>query len=173
MKTATRIVHLLLVACTTGAFAVACSCGEEQKPPKPAAQPAQPAPPAATPAPPVRPPPGPAKVPSLREQLEKKVSLPPFYPKDAPAYPGTTPSEAGTRQGRIYATFSTTDGIDEVTGWTQEFLDSNGWRVLPAQPMGAGSVLQGQKSGRVIAVMISTLKVDGEPHTLMMVSVTP
>lgn len=168
-----RLAQLLIVAIVATAFTAACSCGTEEG--VETAQPTQPSEPAkqAPPLPKPAPAPKPNAPRSVEEQLAKAVEMPDFYPDDAPAYPGVNPSRVAREAGRVQATFSTDDPVNEVTDWLLEDLEGRGWTGVTTTEIEGSSVVQGFSGRRSISVLLSSIESGGKPVTLMIVSVAP
>jgi len=166
-----RLASPLVAVLTALAMSPWIGCGDDEpaKPPTPAAQ----APPAQKPQPVAKLPKQPPK--SVKEQLAVSVALPDYYPKDAPVYPGTTPSYAGWQSGRVSAVFSTPDSSDDVVEWTTDFLESNGWEQVQSTQMDTGRFVQGFKldEDRKISALVSKFHDGDEEVTLIVISTDP
>lgn len=150
-----------------------CSCGEPAPPPAPTPSPSQ-----ARPAPIPRTTPAPVKVDpptSLREQLAEEVDLPRSYPEDAPRYPGARASTTEWRSGRLNVIFSSSDPVDQVTKWMEDFYSEHGWSDIQSTDMPQGKILLGFKmdEGRKLAVLMGAVEEEGEKATVITVTADP
>lgn len=177
---AMRIVSLALV---TLAFAfTGCSCEE------PASEPASKEPAAArttesaVPAPPPRPAepdrvplrtprPAPSPDASPADQLRFDAGLPSFYPGDAPQYPGSTTSQSGQLpNGEVTVMFGSEDDLDEVVAFLADDLIDQGWQTEGTAEVPDGVLIEGNKGGRKIAVMVRRIG-EGRPEAITMIAV--
>jgi hypothetical protein len=160
----------------TGALALVLfsgcgGCGEEE--PASSPQKAVAPTPAPTPKPRVT---QPAQTPgaSIAAQIKKSVKLPPYYPSDAPVYPGAKANSLEQAGGRISAVFSSTDSADTVTSWMNDFFASEGWENVTSNEVPSlGTNMQGSKGGRRLSVLVASADADGETVTLFMVATDP
>ena len=74
---------------------------------------------------------------------------------------------------RVSGIFSTSDSPDKVAAWMNDFLASENWQNITSVDMPNGTVMQGQKGGRALAVMVSALDSGGEALTLVNVAADP
>jgi hypothetical protein len=162
MKISDRRLWIVLLGCLGMAAVNGCTCAEEPAPPppQPAARPA-PQPSDSAPPPPERRGPG-----TIEEQIAKEVELPPYYPGDAPIYPGARANTSTTGYGRVQAVFSTPDSQDQVLEWYRTALDEQGWQNLTETEAGEHKVITVDQGRRRFSIMVTA----AAGHTLIIVS---
>jgi hypothetical protein len=111
---------------------------------------------------------------ALRKELRTKVELPDYYPGDAPIYPGTMTNNAGRRNGRVTAVFSTEDSTEVVSEYILAKLGSLDWTDVSVHEMPNGHVIHAVKEVREISVLVSSMDEGTEYElTMMVVAVDP
>ncbi|HKA16002.1 MAG TPA: hypothetical protein VKH41_13355 [Myxococcota bacterium] len=78
--------------------------------------------------------------------------IPEGYPSDVPVYPGATPGASMAMPGLgVFATFVSSDAIDQVQTYYRGELGKNGWSVTNS-PDGSG--LDASKGNRSVQVRL-------------------
>ena len=165
-----------VVVSLLAALGVVIACGGEDAPSSPLGPAASEAP-RARPAPlrPSRPAPDPSE-PSQAgvfpaKELRRDADIPDYYPDDAPRYPGATASQAAlSPDGKANMLFGSDDSVDEVASYLAEFLPEHGWNMGAADPAPVGVLIEGDKAGREIKVMVRRFS-EGSPDAVTMIAV--
>jgi len=106
----------------------------------------------------------------MRRQLRTEVELPDSYPDDAPMYPGALTNNAGRRNGRVTAVFSTEDGTEQVAAYLTAKIAAQGWKLFDTTEMPNGSVMNATKNDRRLSLLISSMD-EGTEYELTMIIV--
>ena len=151
---------------------IACGGDEPPKPDPATAKPetAKPAP-APTPREEPRPPEG--MPPPLKEAMEERIEVPSDYPEDGLVYPGAHASSSTRRGTRLSVMFSSTDPVEDVISYTEDFLGKQAWEHIDRVDMPNGTLIRADKDGeRGVAILISDLE-EADAGTLIAVAIDP
>ena len=167
-------------ACVS-ALAFVVACGGDDSQPEAAKEPAPATNQAATPkAAPRQQPLNPARQRSGPErtaaaELRDEVAMPSNYPADGPRYPGSWPSRVRQMpDGALNVMFASEDDPAKVATWLQDNLPQSGWTITSTQAVGRGTMIEGDKGGRNLRVITSSLMgEDRKPVTMIAVVVAP
>jgi hypothetical protein len=154
MDRATLSRFVRISRCLAGAVALASlalACGDESKPTEPAAAPTDAEQAASAPGEAAAPA---AAVPGAPEgdAVAQEGVLPEGYPSDVPVYPGATPGSSMAMPGLgVFATFQSSDGIEQILGFYRDGMTKGGWSVQDtADKMG----LDATKESRSVQVRV-------------------
>jgi hypothetical protein len=91
---------------------------------------------------------------------KKGVSLPADFPADAPAYPKATVIMSATGGKEITVAFTVTDPAEKVVAFYKAQVREKGWDVKNSTEMSQLTMLDAEKNGRKLTVLISSEKPD-------------
>jgi hypothetical protein len=83
------------------------------------------------------------------------VALPEDFPTDVPIYPKATVVTAMTIEKAQMVSLKTADSVKQAEAYYKEKLKDNGWEIKTSMNTEDGMMLQGQKKGHVLTVMVS------------------
>ncbi len=155
---------------------IACGGDEPPKPePTPAQPPAQPQVAKPAPAPTARKESRAAEAmpPTLKETLQARIEVPDDYPEDGLVYPGAHASTTTRKGTRLSVMFSSTDPVEDVISYTEDFLGKQAWEHIDRVDMPNGTLIRADKDGdRGVAILISDLE-EADADTLIAVAIDP
>ena len=105
--------------------------------------------------------------------MKERIQVPRDYPEDALIYPGAHASSTSRRGTKLSVMFSSTDPVDDVLSYTEDFLDKEAWEHIDRVDMPNGTLIRADKDGqRGIAILISDLE-GADAGTLIAVAIDP
>jgi hypothetical protein len=83
------------------------------------------------------------------------VALPASFPVDVAVYPKATPITVATVNKETTVILTTSDPRQKVVAFYKDKMKENGWKSKSATDMPQVSMIEGEKAGRVMVVLIS------------------
>ncbi|MFZ1933886.1 MAG: hypothetical protein WCB27_18600 [Thermoguttaceae bacterium] len=83
------------------------------------------------------------------------VALPAGFPADVPVYPQATPMTVATVHKETRVILTTSDPRQKVVTFYNGKMKENGWKSKASTELPQMTMLQGEKSGRTMVVLIS------------------